>query len=313
MTTERTAFHGPPVTSPGMMALGRLMRHSMAAASLVIIGLLVLATLSAPLLESLSDASAERVDLLNRYAAPSSAHILGTDELGRDVLLRLLFGGRVSLLVGVTAALIAAVIGTLVGVIAGYSGGSFDTILMRLTDGMIALPLLPFLIVLAALDLSKLGIPHSVISDESIDLFRIIVIVALFGWTTTARLVRAETLSLRERPFVMAATAQGASRGRILFVHILPNLASPIIVSTTLAMGNIILLESALSFLGLGIQPPTPSWGNLLTNAQELVWEAPWLACYPGMLIFVAVMAFNFVGDGLQDALDPRAQARDTQ
>ena len=146
-----------------------------------------------------------------------------------------------------------------------------------------------------------------IINDENISVYRIIVIVALFGWTTTARLVRAGTLSLKERPFIMAAHATGASTPRIMLVHILPNLVSPITVSTTLAMGNIILLESVLSFLGLGVQPPTPSWGNLLTNAQELIWEAPALACYPGLLIFMAVLAFNFIGDGLQDALDPRA------
>ena len=144
--------------------------------------------------------------------------------------------------------------------------------------------------------------------DENISLYRIIFIIALVGWTTVARLVRGAALSVREREFVLAATAQGAGGGRIMTVHILPNVISPIIVATTLSVGNIILLESVLSFLGLGIQPPIPSWGNMLTNAQELIWTTPALAFYPGMAIFITVIAFNFLGDGLQDALDPRAR-----
>jgi peptide/nickel transport system permease protein len=177
---------------------------------------------------------------------------------------------------------------------------------MRFTDGMIALPLLPLLIVLAALDLNKLGLPASVAQSEWISLYRIVVIVALFGWTTVARLVRGATLSMREREFVMAAYSIGAGPVRIMTVHILPNVISPIVIATTLSVGNIILLESVLSFLGLGIQPPLPSWGNMLSNAQELIWSAPALAFYPGGLILITVMAFNFLGDGLQDALDPR-------
>jgi len=293
-------------TSTRTLAYRRFLRHRLAVISAVVLMILILGALSAPLIETFLGTDADHVDLFGRFAAPSWQHPLGTDELGRDVLVRLLYGGQVSLFVGTTAAIIAAFFGTGIGLAAGYMGGRFDEALMRVTDGVIALPLLPFLIVLAALDISKLGLPEGLINDQNINLYRIIVIVALFGWTTTARLVRAGALSLKERPFVLAAHASGASNLRIMLVHILPNLVSPITVSTTLAMGNIILLESVLSFLGLGIQPPTPSWGNLLTNAQELIWEAPALACYPGLLIFVTVIAFNFVGDGLQDALDPR-------
>ncbi|MEK9726190.1 MAG: ABC transporter permease, partial [Rhodospirillaceae bacterium] len=241
------------------------------------------------------------------FQPASAAHPLGTDELGRDLLLRLLYGGRVSLFVGLVAAVFAAAIGTAVGLTAGYLGGRVDAALMRLTDGVIALPLLPLLIVLAAIDLEKIGVPAALAQSESVSLYRIVAIVALAGWTTVARLVRASALALKQRTFVLAAVAQGAGTLRIMTVHILPNLASPIIVATTLAAGNIILLESVLSFLGLGIQPPLPSWGNLLTNAQELIWQAPAQAFYPGLLIFVTVIAFNFLGDGLQDALDPRA------
>ena len=284
----------------------RFSRHHAAIAGLGLLGVLIAAALVAPPVVSALGLDPAATDLGARFQPPSAAHPLGTDELGRDVLARLLFGARVSLAVGFSAAFATALIGTTIGLAAGYFGGRLDAILMRVTDGVIALPLLPLLIVLAAVDPEKLGLPRAFAESESASLYRVIFIVALLGWTTVARLVRAAALGIRERPFVLAARAQGAGPGRIMRVHVLPNLASPIIVATTLSAGHVILLESVLSFLGLGIQPPTPSWGNLLANAQELVWSAPALAVYPGLLIFVTVVAFNFVGDGLQDALDPR-------
>ncbi|MBN4083192.1 ABC transporter permease [bacterium AH-315-B06] len=285
----------------------RFLRHRLAVASLAVLAALALAAIGAPLVEALLDLNAETTNLFQRFQPPSAAHPMGTDEAGRDLLARLLRGGRVSLAVALAAALASAVIGTVIGLVAGYYGGWFDRALMRFTDGVIALPLLPLLIVLAAVDLSKLGLPDSITQSEDVSLYRIVLIISLVGWTTVARLVRAETLSLKHREFVRAAVAQGATGGRIMRVHILPNAVSPIIVATTLSVGNIILFESVLSFLGLGIQPPTPSWGNMLTNAQDLVWQAPELAIWPGLLIFATVIAFNFLGDGLQDALDPRA------
>ena len=182
---------------------------------------------------------------------------------------------------------------------------------MRMTDGVIALPLLPLLIVLAAVDPAKLGLPAAIAQSASLGLYRIIAIIALVGWTRTARLVRNVTLSLREREFVLAARAEGAGALRIMTVHILPNAVSPIIVATTLSIGGIILFESVLSFLGLGIQPPQASWGNMLSGGLELFTTSPALALYPGLLIFLAVIAFNLIGDGLQAALDPRASRRD--
>lgn len=295
-------------TSVSALARRRFFAHKLAGVSLFVLLVLGILSAAAGPVELFLDTNTDDVDLFGRFSAPSLDHPLGTDELGRDVLVRLLKGGQISLFVGFSAAIIAALIGTIVGVLAGYHGGWLDHVLMRLTDGVIALPLLPLLIVLAALDLSKLGIPDEIVNSEHISLYRIIVIVALAGWTTSARLVRASTLSIRERPYVLAARAQGASTLRIMTAHILPNLASPIIVATTLSIGNIILLESVLSFLGLGIQPPVPSWGSMLTNAQELIWQAPVLAVYPGVLIFVTVIAFNFIGDGLQDAFDPRSE-----
>lgn len=285
----------------------RFLEHKLAVISLVILIFLGLLAILAPVLTGLMGVDAETVNIFKRFSPPSPNHLFGTDELGRDLLSRLLMGGRISLFVGFTAALASAVIGTFIGLLSGYFGGRTDAILMRVTDGVIALPLLPLLIVLAAIDLNKLGVPENLISSQDISLYKIIVIVTLFGWTTVARLVRGATLALRERTFIQATEALGAGSFRIIFYHILPNLASPIIVATTLSAGNIILLESVLSFLGLGIQPPTPSWGNLLTNAQELIWSNPHLAFYPGLLILVTVISFNFLGDGLQDALDPRS------
>ena len=299
-------LHGAPQSMSARMAR-RFLKHRLALASLVILIVLICASLSAPLVEAWLGTDAEVADLYNRFAPPSAEHPLGTDELGRDLLARLLHGGQISLLVGLIGAVLVAVIGTPIGLMAGYLGGRLDAYLMRFTDGIIALPILPLMIVLAAVDLEKLGLPAALARSEEVSLYRIIAIVVIFGWTTVARLVRAEALRLRSREFVTAARAMGAGHGRIMVVHILPNAVSPIIVATTISVGGIILAESVLSFLGLGIQPPVASWGNMLTGAQDLIWNAPMLAVWPGLAIFVTVIAFNFLGDGLQDALDPRA------
>jgi peptide/nickel transport system permease protein len=294
--------------SPARRRWRRFLQHRLAVASLGVLVLLTVASFSAPLVERALGIDANAADLFLRLSPPSAQHPLGTDELGRDLLCRLLYGGRVSLLVGLSAALFAAVVGTGIGLVAGYTGGLVDRFLMRFNDAVIALPLLPLLIVLAAVDLEKLGLPAAIVQSENVSLYRIVIIITLFGWNTVARLVRAEALALRQREFVRAAVALGATPRSIMLRHILPNTVSPIIVATTLSIGHIILFESTLSFLGLGIQPPTPSWGNMLTNAQELIWQAPIVAVWPGLLIFVTVIAFNFLGDGLQDALDPRSE-----
>ena len=291
---------------PAGSAARRFRRHGAAVASLALLLTLAAIVAAAPLIEATLGHDRDAVDFFAMATPPSDEHWLGTDQLGRDLLVRLLYGGRVSLTVALATALVAAVLGTAIGLLAGFRGGWIDALLMRVTDGVIALPLLPLLIVLAAIDLNKV-LPAEMAQSESAQLYRIVVIIALVGWTTVARLVRGATLAVRQRDFVKAATAVGAGNRRLMLIHILPNVASPIVVATTLSVGQIILLESTLSFLGLGIQPPTPSWGNMLTNAQELIWSAPHLALYPGLLIFVTVIAFNFVGDGLQDALDPRA------
>ena len=296
--------------TPAGRAWRRFCSHRLALASLFLLAVLAGLALAGPWIAVWRDIDPTATDLLARLEPPSARYWLGTDDVGRDVFQRLLDGGRISLLVGLVAALLSAVIGTVVGVLAGFIGGRLDSLLMRLTDSVIALPLLPLLIVLAAIDVRKLGASDSFAQSDLLSLYRIIIIVALTGWTTVARLVRAETLSLKTRDFVRAATALGASPLRLMLRHILPNAASPIVVATTLSVGNIVLFESVLSFLGLGIQPPHASWGNMLTGAQDFIWNVPLLALWPGLLIFLAVIAFNFVGDGLQDALDPRAERR---
>jgi peptide/nickel transport system permease protein len=247
------------------------------------------------------------VDLLARLEPPSRAHPLGTDELGRDLLVRLLEGGRVSLTIGLAGAALAAVIGAGIGLLAGHAGGAVDALLMRLTDAVIALPLLPLLIVLAAVDPTKLGLAPAAATAGLTDVARIILIMALFGWTRTARLVRASVLQLRRLDFITAARALGCGPWRIALHHLLPNAAGPLIVATTLSVGQIILAESVLSFLGLGVRPPLASWGNMLTGAQDMLFEAPRLAILPGLLIFLTVAACNRLGDALQQGLDPRA------
>jgi peptide/nickel transport system permease protein len=250
------------------------------------------------------------IDLLDRFAAPSPLHPLGTDELGRDVLMRLFAGGRVSLVIGIAAALAAAALGTVIGLVAGYLGGWTDRVAMRVTDAIIALPLLPLLIVLAALDLGKLGVPAALARSDDVSLVRIVALAVLVGWTTAARLVRGATLVTRNRDFVRAARSLGAGVLHILRVHILPNVLAPLVVATTLSVGDVILLESVLSFLGLGIQPPLASWGTMLSNAQQLITTAPLLAVYPGAMIFLTVIACNLLGDALQQRLDRRAAVR---
>ena len=270
-------------------------------------GFLLLAALAlAVALGPLLTADPAAIDLMARLLPPSAVHPLGTDELGRDLLARVLAGGRVSLTVAAATAVLAALLGAVIGLVAGYFGGGLDAALMRFTDGVMALPLLPLLIVLAAVDPAKLGLSSAVTGGEAFAIGRVVVIIALVGWTTVARLVRAATLSVRSRDYVRAAVAVGAGPGRIMLRHILPNVASPLVVAATLSVGNIILVESALSFLGLGVQPPMASWGNMLTGAMDQAADAPLLALWPGLAIFLTVLGFNLVGEALQAWLNPR-------
>ncbi|MEX0943851.1 MAG: ABC transporter permease [Pseudomonadales bacterium] len=240
-------------------------------------------------------------------------HLLGTDELGRDVLIRLVFGTRVSVSVGLLVAIVAGMIGLLVGSLAGYYGGRTDAILMRITDALLSLPILVVLIVVSAIDLGKVfgDTPLAfIVQSQYESVIKMVLILCLFSWMQAARLVRGSILSIKEQEFILAARVLGARDRTIIGTHIVPNVIAPLLVAVTLGIGNAILFEAALSFLGLGIQPPTPSWGNMLNNAQEMVQHAPTLAILPGMLILFTVISFNYVGDGLRDAIDPRSIRR---
>ena len=252
---------------------------------------LFIASLLAPLI-SPYDPSA-----INAYAVlspPSLDHWFGTDELGRDVLSRVLYGARVSLKVGFVAVGIAVSIGTVVGLVSGYFSGLVDTTLMRVVDVMLCFP--AFFLILA------------IITFLEPSIWYIMMVIGLTGWMGVARLVRAETLSIREMDYILAARCIGCSNSRIIFRHILPNAVSPVLVSATLGIAGAILTESALSFLGIGVQPPTPSWGNILTSGKDYIEFAWWLSLFPGLAILITVLSYNLLGEGIRDALDPRVK-----
>jgi len=274
----------------------RFWKHPGAVGGSIVMGVLILAVL----LAGISPYDPQKSDLRSRFQPPSLMHPMGTDALGRDLLTRVLYGGRISLLVGFSVVIIALLIGIPIGAIAGYFGGWVDNVLMRITDTALALPSLLVLILLSAI-LREQDAPLL----EKNPVLTIAGVIGLLSWMFVARLVRATYLSIREMDFVIAARTLGASDFRIIVRHILPNAVGPIIVENTLEIGYAILEESGLSFLGFGIQPPTPSWGNLLSNAQEHMTKHPWMAIFPGMMIFLAVISINYIGDGLRDAFDP--------
>jgi len=288
----------------------RLRRHRLAVAGIVVLLLMVSAAVFAKQLSPFDpnaiDNGTTAVPHWNGTPLPPCfqdratcwGHQLGTDEVGRDLLSRLLFGARISLTVGLFAVIMEVLIGATLGAIAGYYGGWVDYALMRLTDVFLSIPLLPLLLVLTAIVAASS-------SKAALSFGVIVVIIGILSWPPVARLVRASFLSLREREFAEAARALGNNDGRIIFRHLLPNAVAPIVVQATLDVANVIILESTLSFLGLGIQPPTASWGNMLANAQSNLQTAWWAAVFPGLCILVTVLAINYIGDGLRDALDP--------
>jgi peptide/nickel transport system permease protein len=375
----------------------RFKRHRLAMAGLVVVFLLVLMALFAPWLAPYDPTAQPTGEDLGQYyfQPPSREHLLGTDDLGRDVLSRIIYGSRISLLVGFAVAFSSVILGTLMGTLAGYFSGrplrfylgplrrekegfyplgfalwrvlswvlyygalyfaftiawalskdglaagslgsylgfglvllllgwaavyglygqirlDLDVAISRLIDFMLTIPTLPLLLVLSALlrdPQVAVGRWAQGVFGDAASVFIIITILVLFGWLGTARLVRGNILSLREQDYATAAQALGASDGRIMFRHLVPNTLAPLIVQATLQIGSAILVEAALSFLGFGIQPPVATWGNMLTNAQEYIFTAPWLALPPGFMIFITVLAFNYLGDGLRDALDPRSR-----
>jgi peptide/nickel transport system permease protein len=248
----------------------------------------------------------DHLDFLSLLSPPTGAHLFGTDDLGRDLLARCLYGGSVSLLVGFVAMIIAISLGAVIGAVAGFFGGVVDQILMRITDLFLSLPGVPLTIL--TVYLFREPVVQLMGSRENGIFVIVVIVIGGLAWMQTARIVRASFLSLKEKEFVEAATALGVGKGAIMFKHILPNAIGPIIVAATLEVGNAIIAESTLSFLGVGFPPDTPTWGRLVTDGSQYLQAAPWLALFPGALIFLTVLSINFLGDGLRDALDPRSR-----
>ncbi|MCC7119831.1 MAG: ABC transporter permease [Anaerolineales bacterium] len=286
----------PAQTSLGLGVWKRFRKHPGAIFGLIVLTLLLALVVFAPLTAYDPEVS----DISARNKPPSIQHLMGTDALGRDLFTRILYGGRISLTVGIMVVVIGLVIGVPVGALAGYYGGWLDALLMRITDTFLSLPAFLVLILLSAI-LREVELPLF----ERNSVLTIALVIGLLSWMTFARLIRAAFLTLRELDFIAATRALGGSDFRIIVKHILPNAIGPIIVEATLELGSAIIEESGLSFLGFGIQPPTPSWGNLLSNAQTHFTTQPWLAIFPGLMIFLAIISVNYIGDGLRDAFDP--------
>lgn len=267
--------------------------NPLALCGFIIIASVLLLAILAPLIAPFDS---EAIDVKAILLAPSSVHWMGTDALGRDVLSRMLFGARISLLVGFVAVGIATAIGVVLGALAGYYRGWTDTLIMRLVDIMLSIP--TFFLILA------------VIAFLTPSIWNIMIVIGLTSWMGVTRLVRAEFMSLREREFVLASAVLGAQDMRLIFRHLLPNSLSPVIVSSVLGVASAVLVESGLSFLGLGVQPPQASWGNILTDGKEYIQFAWWLSLFPGMAILLTVLGYNLLGEGLRDALDPRTNGK---
>ena len=289
-----------PVFSPGREAWRRFRRHKMAVVSSVILALMILAILVGP---SIWGVPINEIDFTARLQTPSWQHPFGTDDLGQDLLARMLYGGRISLAVGFAAMIVAVFVGIVIGSIAGMSRGWLDSFLMWLTDLFLSLPSLPLLLLMIYLFRDKL---KAVLGPEGGVFILIVIIIGGLRWMPVARLVRAQFLSLREKEFVEAARALGASPLRQVVRHILPNALGPVIVAATIDVAVAIIIESTLSFLGLGFPPDIPTWGRLLFDAKDHLDIAPHWALFAGAAIFLAVLTINFIGDGLRDALDPR-------
>lgn len=278
----------PPVRSWRSMVWRQYRRHRVAMAATVVMLILTAAVYLAPLI---APYEFDAIDLKHVKEPPSKEHWLGTDDLGRDLFTRILYGGRISLSIGIFSALVATIFGSLMGAVSGFYGGSVDNLLMRFTDIVYSIPSLPLLIVLTSY--TNAAVPAMVL------------IIGFLSWMATARVVRSSVLSLKQQDFVLAARMIGTRDRFVIFRHILPNTMGPIIVGATLGVGMAIIIESSLSFLGLGVSPPTPTWGNMLQDSQDTMATKPWLTIFPGLAILLTVLCINFIGDGLHDALDP--------
>lgn len=300
-------LEAPPLTLR-QLAWRRFRRHRMALAGALMLVLLVMYSFGGALF--VTEEYANHNDLGQRLQAPSGEHLFGTDTIGRDILARTIYGGQISLVIGLSAVLVETMLGILVGAIAGYYGGKIDSILMRFTEAMINIPQIFLLLVMAKFFSGALPNFTFLGREYSGSLVIIILIIGATSWMYLARIVRAEFLSLKERDFILAARATGTPTREIVFRHILPNSVAPIVVSATLGVANAILSEAYISFLGMGVQPPTATWGNMLERSYDYIDKnTPWMWFFPGLLILLTVLSINFVGDGLRDSLDPRSRA----
>jgi peptide/nickel transport system permease protein len=291
--------------SPWRAALRRYRKHHMAVIGTLLLAFVLLFVLVGPLFYS--EDYGNKTSILNKYQPPSAEHPFGTDQVGRDVLTRVIYGGQISIAIAVVSVLISIFAGTVVGLTAGYFGGWVDSLLMRIVEAMLAIPAL-FLLLMLSNALSRTTATVNILGRElSVTVVVIVLIIGLTSWMTLSRIVRALVMSLKQQEFIMAAQSIGARDGRIIRAHILPNVLAPVIVSATLGVGAAIITESYLSFLGFGVLPPTATWGNILTRAQDHLDSVWWLWVAPGFFIVITVLAINFIGDGLRDALDPRS------
>jgi len=297
----------PPLT-PAQVAWRRFKRHKMALAGIGLLVAIILYVTAGAFF--FSEKEANRTDLSIKLQSPSMEHPFGTDLTGRDMLARTIYGGQISIIIGVLAMMVSLVVGVLVGAVSGFYGGIIDSILMRFTEAMFNIPSLFLLIILAKVLSGKIPTFHLLGRSFSGSVIVIITVLGLTSWMYLARIVRANFLSFKEQEFVTAARCTGTPNLSIIFEHILPNSIAPIVVSATLGVVNAILGEAYVSFLGVGVQPPTATWGNMLSQAYRHLETEPWMWFFPGMLILLVVLAINFVGDGLRDALDPRALAK---
>lgn len=290
------------------MTVQRFRRHRMAMAGLVIlVGIILYVTVGSLIF---SEDFANYNDTTIRLQPPSAEHPFGTDSVGRDILARTVYGGQISLLIGMSAVIVAVTLGTLIGAVSGYYSGMVDGFLMRFTEALMSIPTLLLLLVMAKFLSGKIPDVQFLGRTLSGSVLVIILIIGLTSWTYLARIVRSSFLSIKEAEYVIAARALGVPDRRIIFMHILPNTMASVIVAATLGVASAILSEAYISFLGLGVRPPTATWGSMLEGAYQYLESAPWLWVYPGILIILTVMSINFVGDGLRDALDPRSDKK---
>jgi peptide/nickel transport system permease protein len=296
----------PPPLSLARLTWRRFLRHRMAIFGVFVLILLVLYSFGGGFF--LSEAYANATDTSLRLAAPTAAHLFGTDTVGRDILARTIYGGQISILIGLTAATVEVLLGILIGALAGYYGGWIDNISMRFTEAMLNIPQILLLIIMSKFFAGNVPNLQILGRTYSGSVVVIVLIIGLTSWPYLARIVRAEFLSIKEREFVLAARATGTPAWEIIFKHILPNCIAPILVSATLGVANAISLEAYISFLGMGVRAPTASWGNMLEGAYNYIETAYWLWFFPGILIVLIVLSINFLGDGLRDALDPRSR-----